>query len=96
MTAVNPFTAKDHWLTVGSQHNDVCLVMHVCVLLYYKDTSNPVCVCGCGCVHVKNIALTCMLPIGDYRKLNMPILLNQKVKFPLSPESKVCSSCSSI
>jgi len=99
MTAVNPFTAKDHWLTVGSQHNEVCLFMHVCVclcvLLYYKETLNPVCVC----VHVKhfvNIALTCMLPTGDYCKLNMPILISQKVKFPLSPESKVCSFCASI
>lgn len=31
MTAVNPFTAKDHWLTIDPQHNEVCLGLHACV-----------------------------------------------------------------
>lgn len=73
VTAVNPFTAKDHLLTVGPQYKEVWLGVHVCVCVYPK--------------HFMNNTLHLLHHIGDYRKLNIPPLINQEVKFP---QVKVC------
>lgn len=39
MTAVNPFTAKDHWLAAGSQRSEVCLGMGACVRVFVRFRS---------------------------------------------------------
>lgn len=49
-TAVNPFTAKDHWLMASTQNNEVCFGVRVrAPLSCYKETFNPVCIHMCVC-----------------------------------------------
>lgn len=104
MTAINPFTAKHHWLAAGPQHSvfgHACACERVCarVCCYtclWVATKKLQIQCVCACVrarHFVNNAFTCMLPVGDYRSLNIPILINQEVKFLLSSKSEVFLVC---